>query len=620
MSPLKLFFSFKGRIGRKLFWLGTITPTCIIAATLNFLQKTNIYNDIIQVLGYSLIAWIVTAGFSKRLHDLNQSGWFQLLFFVPATTSYLLSTMNYNQPWVIATGYVAFLIGLWLSIKAGIIQGTFGKNKFGDNTPPYSISYFHWFIKLKSLFNRKINSEQRPDKAYKANQNSSVENSLPNNKKDKRSDVLDSWLNKAETDSLQSKPLIRDEKNNEPERLGGPFETVEPEILRATNFVFGDSKLERGSKITTPVNQLKDQALPENTSSTIVVSRSNNDINTIPATTNIIKQKPPNDEQVLENETELFLQILKMRATTSPTHQLYLQNNAESGNSWAKLEIAATWLSNISSTKDQAQQAMRYLAELANSSQSHLGAEIEASYVLGEIYRIGLRYTRPNEDLSFKYLIRAAALGHKTAQRNLATQIVRTASQKNETPLVLSIINKALQDTESATALMQLIEFDWSITYFESVSLVLRTLVDQGDGQAARFLGKMLLEGNDYETAVRVLNLADKLDNTTIDKIVDIIKVARTTEININSFVNIIKKHAKLDNSYAHYQMANAFNEGIGMPQDKMMAYVHIIMASARVYGHERDKLIKLRDELRGLLTDEEIIMAQEIIREEYRR
>ena len=53
----------------------------------------------------------------------------------------------------------------------------FGKNKFDDNTPPHSISYFHWFIKLKSLYNQKINSEQRPDKANKANQNSSVENS-----------------------------------------------------------------------------------------------------------------------------------------------------------------------------------------------------------------------------------------------------------------------------------------------------------------------------------------------------------------------------------------------------------------------------------------------------------
>jgi uncharacterized membrane protein YhaH (DUF805 family)/TPR repeat protein len=620
MSPLKLFFSFKGRIGRKLFWLGIITPTCIIAIALNFLQKTNIYNDIIHVLGYSLVAWIVAAGFSKRLHDLNQSSWLQLLFFVPVTTLYLLSTMSYNQPWIIASGYVTFLIGLWMSIKAGIIQGTFGKNNFDDNTPPHSISYFRWFVKLKSLYNRKINSEQRPDKANKNKQNSPVENSLPNNKQDKRSDILESWLNKTETNSVQSKPLISDEKNKESERLDGPFETVEPEILRTTNSVFGDSKLERSSKITSAVNQVEKQALPENTSSPIVVSESNNDINTIPARTNIVKQKPPNEEQVLESDTKLFLQILKMRATTSPTHQLYLQNNAESGNSWAKLEIAATWLSNISSNKDQAQQAMRYLGELANSSQSHLGAETEASYFLGEIYRIGLRYTRPNEDLSFKYLIRAAASGHKTAQRNLATQIVHTASQKNETPLVLSIINKALHDTESATALMQLIEFDWSITYFESVSLVLRTLVDQGDGQAARFLGKMLLEGNDYETAVRVLNLADKLDNTTIDKIVDIIKVARTTEININSFVNIIKKHAKLDNSYAHYQMANAFNEGVGMPQDKMMAYVHITMASARVYGHERDKLIKSRDELRGLLTDEEIIMAQEIIREEYRR
>ena len=258
------------------------------------------------------------------------------------------------------------------------------------------------------------------------------------------------------------------------------------------------------------------------------------------------------------------------------------------------------------------------MSELANSSQTHLGAETEASYFLGEIYRIGLRYTRPNEDLSFKYLIRAAALGHKKAQHNLAAELVHTEKQENKNPLTLSLINSALQNAESATALMQLIEFDWSITYIESVSLVLRTLVDQGDSQAARFLGRMLLERNDYDIGARILNLADKLDDITIDKIIEIIKGAQTSENTINSLVDIIRKHAKLDNSYAHYQIALAFNEGIGMPQDKMMAFVHITMASARVYGHERDQLVKLRDELSDVLTEEEIVLAQKIIRGHY--
>jgi TPR repeat protein len=165
---------------------------------------------------------------------------------------------------------------------------------------------------------------------------------------------------------------------------------------------------------------------------------------------------------------------------------------------------------------------------------------------------------------------------------------------------------------------MLLIELDWSITYIDSINLVLRTLVDKGDNRAASFLGRMLLEQKDYKTSVRILDLADKLDDVIIDKVISIIKDAQCPENIINSFVNIIKKHARLDNSYANYQIALAYKEGIGVPQDNMMAFVHITMASARVYGHERDKLIKLRDELRGVLNEEEISNAQKIIRKNY--
>ena len=38
---------------------------------------------------------------------------------------------------------------------------------------------------------------------------------------------------------------------------------------------------------------------------------------------------------------------------------------------------------------------------------------------------------------------------------------------------------------------MLLIELDWSITYIESINLIIRTLVDQGNGRAAKFLGRI---------------------------------------------------------------------------------------------------------------------------------
>lgn len=618
MTPINLLFSLKGRIGRKLFWLWTIVPTCTILTALYTLEKINIANNIVLFFGYSLITWIIIAGLSKRLHDLNQSSWIQFIFFIPASTIILLTAINYDKQRIMALGYVTFLIGSWILIKAAIIKGTPQKNKFSDEDPPYSNNYSLWLNKLETIYKWRVNSLKNPSKSFQLNE--TQEKDVPSNDtKNINSGVLDSWLYKSDPHQSQNIPTSSKNKNNITSINSDPSKTVEPEILRATSSIFGSPKSQLVPEITEEIKLKLDQNLEENTSSQAVIYKSNNDKNANSVRTEISKQNISNVEDLLEKETNHFLQTLEKRATKSLSHQFYLQKNAESGNSWAKLEIAATWLSNITSDKDQAQRAINYLSELANSHQSHLGAETEASYFLGEIYRIGLRYTRPNEDLSFKYLIRAAALGHKAAQTNLTTRLAFQTKQEDENPIVVWLTNRALTDTESATALLQLITLDWSITYIESVSLVLRTLVDQGNSEAARILGRVLLENNDYETGARVIDLADKLDNTTIDQIVEIIKSVRTSESNINAFVEIIKKHAKLDNSYAHIQMANSFNEGIGMPQDKMMAFVHISLASARIYGSDRDNLIKFRDELLELLTDEEIARAQEIIREQYR-
>ena len=108
-------------------------------------------------------------------------------------------------------------------------------------------------------------------------------------------------------------------------------------------------------------------------------------------------------------------------------------------------------------------------------------------------------------------------MGHKFAQQNIASQIA--LNSENENPIIQSLIKKALDDAECASALMQLIELDWSITYIDSINLILRSLVDNGDQRAASFLGRILLERKDYKTRVHILNLADKLDDPTIDKI-----------------------------------------------------------------------------------------------------
>jgi len=571
--------------------------------------------------------WIGTSGFSKRLHDFDKSGWLQLYFFIPASATLAISIIFQNPRWVILLGYATFLVGLWISIKAGITPGTFGQNRFSTGSTQ-SIRPDRWVSGRKA----RVNSE-KVGKSIDKIQYSSHSSSTTNERD--MDDVLDDWLNKVEPEILRTTNKIFDNKSlKTADHAANQTDQSSPtKDLTETNTVAEkvqklDIKRNSTSKKELPNVESNRPTLEEKSSIKLeerLLSHPNtnyekDDENTAPIgikiKTNFGNRRK--HDPVSLHETERFLKILRKRATSNPSHELYLKNGAESGNKWAKLEIAATWLSNKESDKDHSERAMKYLNELANSNQSYLGVEAEASYFLGEIYRIGMHTTRPNEDLSFKYFIRASALGHKPAQHSLAALLVRSSREETENPIVLSLLDAALSNHESAEALLQLIEFDWSITYIESVSLVLRTLVDQGNGRAAGYLGRMFLERNNFETAIRILKLADIINNNTIDKIVNIVRSACTTEVNINALVDIIQKHAKLNNSYANYQMAVAFSEGIGVPQDKLMAFVCITMASARVFGQERDKLIKLRDELRHSLTAEEIITAQQIIRKKY--
>ena len=129
----------------------------------------------------------------------------------------------------------------------------------------------------------------------------------------------------------------------------------------------------------------------------------------------------------------------------------------------------------------------------------------------------------------------------------------------------------------------------------------------------------MLLDGDDLETATRILGRADQLDNQTTDKIMEIVRAGQAEDNVINTLIDLMQKHAELGDPYAHYQIALAFNNGMGLPQDDLMAFVHINLATARVHGRERDDLIKLREDLKDSLSDEEIFIAQKMVREKFR-
>ncbi|MBR9868920.1 MAG: DUF805 domain-containing protein [Oceanospirillales bacterium] len=121
VTPLTLkqiLFSFRGRIGRKTFWLCLLASTLItwvIIAGLAFITfalssdtgtSLYLYLSIMYLLCIPT-GWIGLALQAKRWHDRNKSAWWILIMFVP-------------------------VIGpLWMLIEAGFMAGSPAANNYG---------------------------------------------------------------------------------------------------------------------------------------------------------------------------------------------------------------------------------------------------------------------------------------------------------------------------------------------------------------------------------------------------------------------------------------------------------------------------------------------------------
>ena len=95
MKLFNTWFSFRGRIDRKTFWLKNAIPSKILAALLLIylfagphLQRDTTPLDIALGIA-SLVAllvvptWIWYAGLAKRCRDIGHSGWLSLLNMLP---------------------------------------------------------------------------------------------------------------------------------------------------------------------------------------------------------------------------------------------------------------------------------------------------------------------------------------------------------------------------------------------------------------------------------------------------------------------------------------------------------------------------------------------------------
>ena len=103
------FLSTDGRIRRSTYF-GRILLIAIIPAILNIMSESS-YDDSLMIL--SALASILSLFFSvpqtiKRLHDLDMSGWYWLLLFIP---------------------FVNLIFGLYLLFR----DGTIGSNQYGPD-------------------------------------------------------------------------------------------------------------------------------------------------------------------------------------------------------------------------------------------------------------------------------------------------------------------------------------------------------------------------------------------------------------------------------------------------------------------------------------------------------
>lgn len=126
-------FSFKGRIGRRDFWIWMVL--WVISMTLLFVLANNGMLDF-QTAAFILVCliWPTACVMVKRLHDRGRHGGWALLM--------VLAWMLLSGNWAILEGTLAWAVGrlipvaiiVVMMIDLGAMLGTQGKNRFGNET------------------------------------------------------------------------------------------------------------------------------------------------------------------------------------------------------------------------------------------------------------------------------------------------------------------------------------------------------------------------------------------------------------------------------------------------------------------------------------------------------
>jgi uncharacterized membrane protein YhaH (DUF805 family) len=86
-----------------------------------------------NLIGMSILMWIVLAVSVKRLHDRDRSGWWIMPFFVLPCSSDHLPDWLTDSTFMALLSLVFFILGIWGFIELGFLRGTSSSNRFGPD-------------------------------------------------------------------------------------------------------------------------------------------------------------------------------------------------------------------------------------------------------------------------------------------------------------------------------------------------------------------------------------------------------------------------------------------------------------------------------------------------------
>ena len=138
MSVFEILLSFQGRIGRTTWWVASIGLSFLQIFTAFVLLKmlgTDAKSSAMPLLQLAYL-WPILALNTKRLHDRNKSGWWQLapwagLLFSLLGLALLQAKLSGLGLILSLAGFVVTLMGLWVLIELMFFPGSAESNDHG---------------------------------------------------------------------------------------------------------------------------------------------------------------------------------------------------------------------------------------------------------------------------------------------------------------------------------------------------------------------------------------------------------------------------------------------------------------------------------------------------------